>query len=256
MQYNIRDTSVHPNRTHPHHESIGVTPIPSGQVFSGWVHWWIWRTHWKGWIHGWACHCMKFRWGLNPSIQTCIALTLEGHLKEDQPLDWYMAVRVLALTHAANEAFQASRTTSATTTASSFAGIHRGAEGSNRVLPPPVVCPNIMPVIPAPPMAPGPTPMDVDAMKWRFGIPRTCQCCGKVGHFVWECPQAYNVCYMMADECEEFTEHLLMAEDILKAAKGSQQVETEQERPEDFVSSSEWRMCPHYPCWIDLLFCP
>ena len=32
-------------------------PIPSGQAFSGWVHWWIWRTHWKGWIDRWDCHC-------------------------------------------------------------------------------------------------------------------------------------------------------------------------------------------------------
>ena len=89
---------------------------------------------------------------------------LEGHLKEDQPLDWYTAARVVALTYAANEAFQAPRTP-LTTTASNFSGICRGAEGSNRFLPPPVVHPNVMLVIPAPPMAPGPTPMDVDAME-------------------------------------------------------------------------------------------
>ena len=107
---------------------------------------------------------MKFRRGLNPSLQTRIALMLEGHPKEDQPLDWYTAARVVALTRAANEAFQAPRTTS-TTTSSNFAGIRRGSEGSNRFLPPPVVHLNIMPVIPAPPTAPGPIPMDVDAAK-------------------------------------------------------------------------------------------
>ena len=31
-----------------------------------------------------------------------------------------------------------------------------------------------------------------------------------------ECPQAYNVHYMMADECKELIEHLLMAEDVPK----------------------------------------
>ena len=31
--------------------------ILSGQAFSGWVHWWIWRTYWKGRIHRWACRC-------------------------------------------------------------------------------------------------------------------------------------------------------------------------------------------------------
>ena len=30
---------------------------------------------------------MKFQQGLDPSIQTHIVLMLEGHLKEDQPLD-------------------------------------------------------------------------------------------------------------------------------------------------------------------------
>ena len=57
-----------------------------------------------------------------------------------------MAARVVALTCAVNKAFQAPRTTS-TTTASGFAGIHRGAKEPNRFLPPPVVHPNIMPVI-------------------------------------------------------------------------------------------------------------
>ena len=180
---------------------------------------------------------------------------LEGHLKEDQPSDWYTAARVVALTHAANEVFQTPRTT-LTTTASNFAGIYRGSEGSNRLLPSPVVHPNIMPVIPAPPIAPGPTHMDVNATKWWFGTPLTCWCCGKVGHFAQEYPQAYDICYMMADEHEELIEHLLMAEDVLKAAKVGKQVETEQERLEDFVSSSEWRMCPCCPCQINLLFCP
>ena len=102
---------------------------------------------------------MKFWQGLDPSIQTHIALMLEGHLKEDQPSAWYTAARVVALTHAANEAFQAPRTTS-TTTASNFAGIRRGSKGSDRFLPPPVVHPKIMPVIPVPPMSPGPPPMN------------------------------------------------------------------------------------------------
>ena len=107
---------------------------------------------------------MKFKQGIDPSIQTHIVLMLQGHPKEDQPLDWYMAARVVALTHAANEAFQAPRTTS-TTTSPNFAGICRGAEGSNRFLPPPVACLNVMPVISVPLMAPGPTPMDMDTAK-------------------------------------------------------------------------------------------
>ena len=44
---------------------------------------------------------------------------------------------------------------------------------------------------------------------------------------------------MTANEREELIEHLLMAEDVLKAAKGGEQVETKEERPENFASSSE-----------------
>ena len=44
---------------------------------------------------------------------------------------------------------------------------------------------------------------------------------------------------MMANECEELLEHLLTVEDVLKAAEVGKQVETEQERSEDFASSSE-----------------
>ena len=73
-----------------------------------------------------------------------------------------------------------------------------------------------MPVIPALPMAPGPAPMDMDAMKWWFGTPLTYRHCGKVRHFAWECLQAYDIHYMMANECEELIEHLLMAEDVPK----------------------------------------
>ena len=88
-------------------------------------------------------------------------------------------------------------------------------------------------------MAPGPIPLDVDAAKQRFGIPLTCRRCGKVGHLVRDCPQAYNIHYMMANEREELIEHLLMTEDVLKAAEVGEQVETEQGRLEDFASSSE-----------------
>ena len=44
---------------------------------------------------------------------------------------------------------------------------------------------------------------------------------------------------MMADEHEELIEHLLMTEDVPKAAEVGKQVETEQERLEDFASSSK-----------------
>ena len=54
-----------------------------------------------------------------------------------------------------------------------------------------------------------------------------------------DCPQAYDIHYMMANEREELIEHLLVTENVPKAAKVGEQVETKQERLEDFASSSE-----------------
>ena len=126
-----------------------------------------------------------------------------------------------------------------TTTASNFTGIHRGAEGSSRFLPPPVIHLNFTSVIPAPPVAPGLIPMNMDAVKQQFGTPLTCRHCGKVRHFAQECPQAYDVCYMIVNDRKELLEHLLTVEDVPKPTKVDEQVEVEQERPENFVSSSE-----------------
>ena len=44
---------------------------------------------------------------------------------------------------------------------------------------------------------------------------------------------------MTADEHKELIEHLLMAEDVPNGAEVGKQVEAEQERLEDFASSSE-----------------
>ena len=54
-----------------------------------------------------------------------------------------------------------------------------------------------------------------------------------------DCPQAYDIHYMMANEREELIEHLLVTEDVPKAAEVGEHVETEQERPDDFASSSK-----------------
>ena len=54
---------------------------------------------------------MKFRRGLDPMIQSHIALMLDGRLKDDDASAWYEAARTVALTHAVNEAFQLPKAT-------------------------------------------------------------------------------------------------------------------------------------------------
>jgi Retrotransposon gag protein/Zinc knuckle len=143
---------------------------------------------------------MKFHRGLDPSIQSRITLMLDGRPKDDDPPAWYTAARTVALTCAANEAFQGPRV--ANNYSSPSTGLRRVSEPKARFAPTTSIRPAFAPAAPAP--APvtssGAAPMEVDLAKRRFAQPLTCRHCGKVGHFAWECPQAYDVRYMMADE--------------------------------------------------------
>jgi Zinc knuckle len=144
---------------------------------------------------------MKFRQGLDPSIQSRIALLLDGRPKDNDPPVWYTAARTVALTCAANEAFQGPRV--ANNSLSPSTGLWRVGEPQARFTSTTSIRPAFAPAAPAPVTSSGAAPMEVDLVKRQFTQPLTCQRCGKVGHFAWECPQAYDVRYMTADEREE-----------------------------------------------------
>jgi Retrotransposon gag protein/Zinc knuckle len=180
---------------------------------------------------------MKFRRGLDPSIQSRIALMLDGRPKDDDPPAWYTAVRTVALTRAVNEAFQAPR--AANNSLSPSTGLRRVGEPQARFASTPSMRLVFAPAAPAPVTSSGAAPMEVDLEKRWFAQPLTCRRCGKVGHFAWECPQAYDVRYMKAEERDEMLQHWLMAEDVRSITERQEPEDVEQEDSEDFVSCSE-----------------
>jgi hypothetical protein len=111
---------------------------------------------------------VKFHRGLDPTIQNRIALMLEGRPKDEAPSEWYNAARMVATTHAANEAFLAPKFMAPA------AAPCKAAEAPPRLSTAP-------PVVQAP--VSGPTPMEVDATKNWFARLLVCRRCGKVGHF-------------------------------------------------------------------------
>ena len=155
---------------------------------------------------------MKFFQGLDPTIQNHIAMMMDGWLKDDNAPAWYNAVRTVALTQAANKAFQVPRSVSSVPT--TFTAVQKTSESQIRLPILPSVRPAVttIPPILATPL--GPSPMDVNTAKRQFPDPLTCCHCGKVRHFACECPQAYNDHYMMAKECEELLEHWMAAADV------------------------------------------
>ena len=156
---------------------------------------------------------------------------LDGRLKDDDPPAWYEGARTVALTCATNEAFQLLKATAMSTPP--FTSICRAGESQTKFAAPLVTRPA---AVPTPTASSGPAPKDVDATKRRFSQPLSCRHCGKVGHFTQEFPQAYDICFITAEEQEELLEHWMVAADVRDVAD---EKEVERDDSEDFVSCSE-----------------
>jgi Retrotransposon gag protein/Zinc knuckle len=189
---------------------------------------------------------IKFRRGLDPTLQNQVALLGDGAPDFDDPEGWYKAARKVSRNREANEAFvETSRWTSCSSACSAptllrprsaFVPIRR--QPPNFPPPPPVR--NISP----PPSKNRPAPMDIDHARGKGSSAVTCFRCRKAGHYARECPQAFDICLMTTAEKLELLLEFLALADVIgdslaeSPSESSEHRIAEAEEAEDFAIRS------------------
>jgi hypothetical protein len=175
---------------------------------------------------------IKFRRGLNPSIQDMIATSRDGRPLDDDFRGWRQAARTIDQNKMANDAFRgrSSRSTTSSNTFSTVPTKSNPPKPSFNFATPAKPSPFIPAQRPLPPVV----PMDVDASRSR-PMPVVCHRCGAPGHISRNCPLAFDVRHMTTEEQGEWVEHLLASRDV---AVEVEEVKEEKEES-DFTTSDE-----------------
>jgi hypothetical protein len=178
---------------------------------------------------------MKFRRGLNPSLQNQIATLGQGRPHDNEPEEWYAAARLHEQSRASNAAFINTRPTPVPArpliparpnpfialrppAVPSFQRTHNNGDAPN-------------------PSSARPVPMDVDAVRKRSTTTLSCHRCGELGHFAKDCARRFDVRYMTTDEQEEWIQRAMVAKDVAEVEQRT--VEEQGDVIEDFGVDNE-----------------
>ncbi len=118
---------------------------------------------------------IKFRRGLQPSIQNAIATMSSGRPDDRDFEGWFMAARHIDQAGAANEAFQSAKSP-------------------------------VLDIEPLPDLAPLPTLDRPAEMPPAAPQQPICPCCDEPNHIVEDCPLQYDACYMTQEEKDWWTQ--------------------------------------------------
>lgn len=167
---------------------------------------------------------MRFRRGLDSTLQDRIAEMGVDRPSDDNPQEWYDAARRFDANRVANRAFNATgRQAPAAPTSLPRVPLppQRSTTWATPVYaPPPGPPPRFSQPAQAPtprPVATEPIPMDVDAMRRKRAVPGACYRCGSTEHLVKDCPRPYDIRAMSVDEQTALLEQLLAAADVREA---------------------------------------
>jgi len=186
---------------------------------------------------------IKFRRGLNPTIQDKIAEMGRDRPDDRNPLGWYAAARRFDQNRRANEAFNSSsvRKPPPPSASSTFALPRPTPPIARNTWQRPTVATSTAPTAPQPPLRsfgrplPQGVPMDIDAAKRRGNLPSSCYRCGEPGHVSRDCPQPFDIRAMSADDREDLIQSLLALKDETADTAG---VREEEESEEGFPHRS------------------
>jgi hypothetical protein len=185
---------------------------------------------------------LKFRRGLNPTLQDKIAESSRDCPPDNAPDKWYAAARQFNQNHFANEAFHSAGVQRHAATPAAATGFTAGTFSRN-VAPRPTPAPtSAQPPRPPPcpfqqrALPPG-IPMDIDAQRARQAL-LMCHRCGGPGHFARDCPTGFDVRLLSQDDRDDLLESLLALKDTAPTPTPDDQNGDGLEE-EDFVHSNK-----------------